>query len=478
MEFFTKTKVVKLKSHLDKYLVADDDQENTRQSRSGSTRKARWIIEQVEETTGVGKNVIQTIPEKMNDSRTLWEPIKDGFLVKLKNVGGTYLRANGGTIPWRNSVTHDTYFSGSSHNWILWDVESIDISEKELLNEYLKMVSSFSSVSADLSGLDIGSPESVHSIQSPMVYTNKSSMVSRSAMDIFQTAKNIRLKSIHNKYLIAEENQETVKQDKDGSSNNSKWTIEIVQNADNIIHLKSCYNKYLTASNQPCLLGTTGKKVLQTVPNRVDSSVEWEPIREGRKVKLRTRYGQFLRANGGLPPWRNSVTYDIPQRTSTQDWVFWDVDVVEIDVKLPVPNQLPSLVPKFDSFASETSSNSTSSSKSTSFSRLESSDSTGALGSPRSGGEGRVIYFHVADKFGEYDEGEEELGIIFKGNDVGELKKKLEEVVRLNNVVVCTKSPLNGKLYPLRLKLPPNNVSMHVVLVPSSSNGKLHSSFR
>ncbi|MCI20033.1 hypothetical protein A2U01_0041194, partial [Trifolium medium] len=46
---------------------------------------------------------------------------------------------------------------------------------------------------------------------------------------------------------------------------------------------------------------------------RLDSSVEWEPV----------RYGNFLIANGGLPPWRNSVT---------QDWILWDVDVLEIHV--------------------------------------------------------------------------------------------------------------------------------------------------
>ncbi|KAG9146322.1 hypothetical protein Leryth_008022 [Lithospermum erythrorhizon] len=314
MEVFTKTKVVKLKSHLDKYLIADDDQENTRQSRTGSTQKARWIIEQVEENNQVirirschgkyltasheafllgmtGKKVMQTMPENMMDSRILWQPIKDGFLVRLKNVWGTYLRGNGGTIPWRNTVTHDTYFNASTYNWTLWDVEAIQITENDLLNEYLSMVSSFSSVSGELSGLDIGSPVSDRStMQSPKVYRNQNSFFSRSAMEVFQNAKTVRLRSTHNKYLTAEANQESVKQDKDGSSKNSKWTVEIVPNSDSIIRLKSCYNKYLTASNQPFFMGMTGKRVLQTVPKKVDSSVEWEPIREGWKVKLRTRY--------------------------------------------------------------------------------------------------------------------------------------------------------------------------------------------
>lgn len=184
------------------------------------------------------------------------------------------------------------------------------------------------------------------------------------AMDLFHNAKAVRLKSSHDKYLVAEEDEESVTQARNGSSKSAKWTVESVENSDTIIRLKSCYGKYLTASNQPFLLGMTGRKVLQTLPNRLDSSVEWEPIRENGAVKLKTRYGHFLRANGGLPPWRNSVTHDIPHRTATQDWIFWEVHVVEI---LPPPPPR-----KEDSFASESSSPTTShSSVSASFSGQE-----------------------------------------------------------------------------------------------------------
>lgn len=157
-------------------------------------------------------------------------------------------------------------------------------------------------------------------------------------MEFFHNAKAVRLRSHHDKFLIAEEDEESVTQDRNGSSKSAKWTVESVPGSQNIIRLKSCYGKYLTASNQPFLLGMTGRKVIQSVPGRLDSSVEWEPVREANQVKLKTRYGHFLRANGGLPPWRNSVTHDIPHRTATQDWILWDIDVVEIQVHSPSPS--------------------------------------------------------------------------------------------------------------------------------------------
>lgn len=176
-------------------------------------------------------------------------------------------------------------------------------------------------------------------------------------MDLFQNAKTVLLKSCHDKYLAADEDEESVTQDRNGAAKSCKWTVECVENSDNIIRLKSCYNKYLTASNQPFLLGMTGRKVTQTRPVRLDSSVEWEPIRENGAVKMKTSYGQFLRANGGLPPWRNSVTHDIPHRTATQEWILWEVHVVEILVEQsPVGKPPPPLVVgKEESFPSETS---------------------------------------------------------------------------------------------------------------------------
>ncbi|KAI5580782.1 hypothetical protein POPTR_008G193900v4 [Populus trichocarpa] len=289
-------------------------------------------------------------------------------------------------------------------------------------------------------------------------------------MDFFLNAKTVRLRSHHDKYLLAEEDEDSVTQDRNGSSKIARWTVEPVPGSDSIIRLKSCNGKYLTASNEPFLLGMTGRKVLQTVPRRFDSSVEWEPVREGGQVKLKTRYGNFLRANGGLPPWRNSVTHDIPHRSATQDWILWDVDVVETRA-LQSPtghaHYLQKIVSQSDSLDSESTSPPSISIKSGDYLRQGSSDSNAS--SPRKS-DGRTIYYHVADESGEVDDdATERCSLNFKGNGVDGLTQKLKEDTGLEDIVVCTRSPLNGELYPLRLQLPPNNADMHVILVQPSS---------
>ncbi|KAF5197543.1 putative actin cross-linking protein [Thalictrum thalictroides] len=283
-------------------------------------------------------------------------------------------------------------------------------------------------------------------------------------MEFFQKAKTVRLRNRHEKYLVAEEDEESVTQERNGSSKAARWIVEFIQDG-NFIRLKSCYGKYLTASNAPFLLGMTGNKVLQTLPRRLDSSIEWEPIKDGLHVKLKTRYGNFLRANGGLPPWRNSVTHDIPHRTATQDWILWDVDVLEIQVHADSPK------PRVDEVVvhpiSEPSSPRKGSNLSKNYMKLESSGSF--VNSTHKAVDGRMIYYTIADDNGNVEDGIEGECFNFKGNGVYELTHKLEEETGLEDIIVCTQSPLNGKLYPLKLQLPPNNTTMHVVVVPSSS---------
>ncbi|KAI3941240.1 hypothetical protein MKX01_029814 [Papaver californicum] len=297
-------------------------------------------------------------------------------------------------------------------------------------------------------------------------------------MELFHNAKAVRLRSHHEKYLIAEEDEESVTQDRNGSTKTARWIIEFIDGGD-FIRLKSCYGKYLTASNEPFLLGMTGRKVTQSLPRRLDSSIEWEPIRDGYQIKLKTRYGHFLRANGSVPPWRNSVTHDIPKRSKSQELLLWDVDILEIQV-MPKPIQSVSVIPKQEYHqqhqnhhvmpSQQPPDSPPSPVKSTpKVSRLESSDSSvSSSASVPVKSDGRMIYFSIANEDGD-DIEEEEGSFTFKGNGVDELTLRLEEETGLEDIMVCTKSVLNGKLYPMRLHLPPNNVTMHVVVVQASS---------
>lgn len=100
----------------------------------------------------------------------------------------------------------------------------------------------------------------------------------------------------------------------------------------------------------------------------------------------------------------------------------------------------------------------------------QSSDSNAS--SPRKA-EGRIIYYHVAEDDGSVeDEGVQGYSLVFKGSGVEELTRKFEEETGIEGIIGCCRSPLNGKLYPLRLDLPPNNVTMQVVLVLPSSTGE------
>ncbi|KAL2335565.1 hypothetical protein Fmac_016778 [Flemingia macrophylla] len=305
-------------------------------------------------------------------------------------------------------------------------------------------------------------------------------------MEFFQRAKVVRLRSHHDKYMLADDDQENVFQDRNGCHNNAKWTVEIVENS-NVIRLKSCYGKYLTASNMPLILRGAGKKVLQTMPTRLNSSVEWEPIREGVQVRLRTRYGQYLRANGGFPPWRNTITHDVPHRTSTANWVLWDVDIVDLRAQTqahPKPKPRPSpitppnrsinptpraLSPSSSPFISEMDSLVKIDLRSPTTSEPE--DSPTCLSPIK---EGRIIFYDVGNENGDIDDSKKEAFFTFKGSCVNELKNKLKEETRLDDILVCCRNPLNAKLYPLHLQLPPNNTDMHVVVVPSSFKGEFN----
>uniref|UniRef100_A0A0A9GIW8 DUF569 domain-containing protein n=1 Tax=Arundo donax TaxID=35708 RepID=A0A0A9GIW8_ARUDO len=99
-------------------------------------------------------------------------------------------------------------------------------------------------------------------------------------------------------------------------------------------------------------------------------------------------------------------------------------------------------------------------------SKLESSDSFSA---PLHKVEGRAIHYHIADDMGNVDDDTEGHSFIFNGSNLEELTHRLQEETGLDDIIICTRSPINGKLAPLRLQLPPNNAAMRIVLVRESS---------
>ncbi|CAH8390899.1 unnamed protein product [Eruca vesicaria subsp. sativa] len=515
MELFTNGNTVKLRSHLDKYLVAENDQKHIRQSRKGGyTRLSVWTVETVVGKPNLirlkschgtyltasskplllgmtGEKVTQT--ESSNnpmDMQTHWEPEADGVSVKLKSWCGKWMKANGGSPPWRNTVTHDEPQTSRTKNWLRWDVIAVD-DLGNMTDGYESSVSS--PVSPSLTSLGFwsapGSP--VNAAKSKKGLGRFASFGLRSmpprwtptklktlsfkeketvsAMEIFQNAKAIRIRSSHNRFLAAKDDEVTVKQKKKGSTKNTQWTIEPVRGSNNVIRLKSCYGKYLTAINERFLIGAKGKKVIQLMPIQLDSSVEWEPVREGSKILLKTRNGRYLRANTGPPPLRKSVTHN-KRHSATQESISWEVDVVEIlrnplfmeemevtpspkKSRTPPPHRKPSKSPlsvshtMTPSFVSDIS------------------DSYYAESPLKP--DGRTIYYRIANKRHVEEKSTGGHVFSFKGTTVAELTQILREETCLEDVVVCTRSPLNGKLLPLRLQLPPNNEPLHVVLVPS-----------
>ncbi|XP_042025754.1 uncharacterized protein LOC121772636 isoform X2 [Salvia splendens] len=266
-----------------------------------------------------------------------------------------------------------------------------------------------------------------------------------SAMDFFSKAKSVKLKSLHEKYLTADADGASVFQDRSDSAA-AIWAVEFVEGAEGMVRLRSCSGKYLTAKDEEFLLGVTGRKVVQSVPPKLDSSVEWEPVREGMQVRLKTRYGNYLRANGGLPPWRNSVTHDIPHRH--HDWILWDVEVVEMRSEADLSEE--------DVRCSN-------------FSLLLPSNLSSSSDDSSKKYEGRLIYYYVVDDDGNADDSVEGLSFQLKGSRLEDLIQRLEEETGLVDIIVCSRSRLYGKLYPLRLALPPDNAPMHVFIVPSTS---------
>jgi len=154
-------------------------------------------------------------------------------------------------------------------------------------------------------------------------------------MEYFNKSKAVKLRSHLGKYLVADEDNNNLRQSRNGTSKKSLWLIELVETKTHHIRLRSHHGRYLTATDTAFLLGMTGNKVVQADYDAgLGWKYEWEPIKEGLDVKLRSWCGKYLRGNGGTPPWRNSITHDDPS-SATHNWILWGVEIVE----LSLPNQ-------------------------------------------------------------------------------------------------------------------------------------------
>lgn len=162
-------------------------------------------------------------------------------------------------------------------------------------------------------------------------------------MEFFNKSKTVKLKSHLGKYLVADSDNKNnnLRQSKKGTTKTALWSIELVENKPHHIRLRSHNGRYLTATDTPFLLGMTGDKVVLTDYDAgLSWKYEWEPIKEGYSVKLRSWCGKLLRGNGGTPPWRNSVTHDDPYTAATNNWILWGVEDVDDKMNVELLNRV------------------------------------------------------------------------------------------------------------------------------------------
>jgi hypothetical protein len=82
-------------------------------------------------------------------------------------------------------------------------------------------------------------------------------------MEYFNKSKAVKLRSHLGKYLVADEDNNTIRQSRNGTAKKSLRLIELVETKTHHIRLRSHHGRYLTATDTPFLLGMTGNKVVQ-----------------------------------------------------------------------------------------------------------------------------------------------------------------------------------------------------------------------
>lgn len=69
-----------------------------------------------------------------------------------------------------------------------------------------------------------------------------------------------------------------------------------------------------------------------------------------------------------------------------------------------------------------------------------------------------MVYDMVVDDDETVDDGYEETFFSLKGHGFEDMTLNLEEHTWIDDIIVCFRNPLNGKLFPLQLALPPKQL--------------------
>ncbi|KAG8068098.1 hypothetical protein GUJ93_ZPchr0005g16180 [Zizania palustris] len=294
------------------------------------------------------------------------------------------------------------------------------------------------------------------------------------AMEFFENARSVRLKSHLGTYLYAMDDGggETVSH---GYRRNCRGTVWAVETAgEDYIRLLGQRGLYLCATELPAALdGRRGSaaccRVIQGLPSTPnDGAFLWTPRRDGEHLTLTGLYGRLLRARFGQTPQENAVTVD---REVVPDECSWVVEVVPEEAAPPMtPRPLPCRAHSCDARLEATKSDTASSA----FVRFYSAKELKTKpDDPPCRPVARTIFYNTARDDGSVDDFDEGTWKFFTFSDqsLAALCRRLEEETQRHDFVVCRRRGAAPQLFPVVLDLPPGNRDMEFILVLKSSKG-------
>ncbi|KAL6642816.1 hypothetical protein ACP70R_020997 [Stipagrostis hirtigluma subsp. patula] len=259
-------------------------------------------------------------------------------------------------------------------------------------------------------------------------------------MELFPDGHHVRLRSrVHGTYLYADENAVGVSlrpRRAARASLNAAWAVHlVVRGGDTFVLLHSAATgRYLALSANPAPSGHRGRLAFLTYydhPGQDD--VVWMAVRAGHgagddEVLLQHVSSGLLRANGRYLFWHTRVTVDDYANRSTM--MHWMVEAIP-------PRPAPPLLPH---------------------------PSAGPV-------ERRCIQFVRAHEHGEFHESGWKF-FWFDGRSVSQLRVDVAQRVGEENVediTLCVRAGLHGRLTPLVIDLPWGEAPMDVVVLTTGS---------